>query len=85
VDFNHDGNLDLFCAEQRLNGANPDSKIYFFFGDGKGGFRPSVVATGYDSHESRVADLDGNGTLDLLIKPYNYQTPGFNILLNTGR
>jgi hypothetical protein len=82
IDFNHDGNLDIFCAEQRLNGANPDSKIYLFLGDGKGHFEQTVVATGYDSHESKVADLDGNGTLDLLIKPYNYKTPGFSIFLN---
>lgn len=84
IDFNHDGNLDIFCAEQRLNGANPDSKIYFFLGDGKGNFAPYVVATGYDSHESKVADLDGNGTLDLLIKPYNWETPRLDIFLNMG-
>ena len=51
VDLNHDGKLDIFCAEQRLDGANPDSKIYFFLGDGNGSFMPTVVATGYDSHE----------------------------------
>ena len=84
VDFNHDGNLDIFCAEQRLNGANPNSKSYLFLGDGKGHFRQTVVATGYDSHESRMADLDGNGTLDLLIKPYNWETPRLDILLNPG-
>ncbi|HTT65881.1 MAG TPA: VCBS repeat-containing protein [Bryobacteraceae bacterium] len=84
ADFNHDGNLDIFCAEQRLNGANPDSKMYIFLGDGQGNFTPTVVATGYDSHESRLADLDGNGTLDLLIKPYNWQTPRLDIFLNMG-
>ena len=84
ADFNRDGNLDIFCAEQRLGGANPDSKIYLFLGDGKGNFTPHVVATGYDSHESKLADLDGNGTLDLLIKPYDWQTPRLDILLNMG-
>ncbi len=84
VDFNHDGNLDIFCGEQRLNGANPDSKLYVFLGDGHGNFKPTVIATGYDSHESRIADLDGNGTLDLLVKPYNWQTPRLDILLNMG-
>lgn len=84
VDFNHDGNLDIFCAEQRLKGANPDSKIYIFLGDGQGNFKPTIAATGYDSHESRIADLDGNGTLDLLIKPYDWQTPRLDILLNMG-
>jgi hypothetical protein len=84
VDFNRDGNLDIFCAEQRLDGANANSKIYLFLGDGKGNFAPTVVATGYDSHESKVADLDGNGTLDLLVKPYNFETPRLDILLNVG-
>lgn len=84
VDINGNGNLDIFCAEQRLDGANPDSKIYLFLGDGKGGFQPTVVATGYDSHESKVADLDGNGTLDLLIKPYNWRTPRLDVFLNMG-
>ncbi len=84
VDFNRDGNLDIFCAEQRLNGTNPESKIYIFLGDGKGNFRPTIVATGYDSHESKIADLDGNGTLDLLIKPYNWDTPRLDIFLNMG-
>jgi hypothetical protein len=82
VDFNRDGNLDIFTAEQRLNCDNPDAKIYIFFGDGKGNFTEKVLATGYDSHESKVADLDGDGTLDVLIKPYNCDTPRLDILLN---
>ncbi len=84
VDFNHDGNLDIFTAEQRLNCQNPDSKIYLFLGDGKGNFEPTVVATGLDSHESKVADLNGDGRLDILSKPYNCGTPGLDILLNEG-
>lgn len=82
VDFDGDGNLDIFCAEMRLNGGNPDSKVYLFLGDGAGNFRKTVVATGLDCHESKIADLDGNGTLDILVKPYNFQTPRLDILLN---
>jgi hypothetical protein len=82
LDFDGDGHLDIFCAEMRLNGGNPESKIYLLLGDGKGNFRRTVVATGFDSHESKVADLDGNGTLDILGKPYNHQTPGLDIWLN---
>jgi hypothetical protein len=52
-------------------------KSISIFGGGKGDFRQTVVATGYDSHESKVAGLDGNGTLVLLIKPYNWQTPAW--------
>ena len=82
VDFDGDGNLDIFCAEMRLNGGNPDSQIRIFLGDGKGGFVPKVVARGYGSHESKMADLDGNGTLDVLSKPYNWETPRLDIFLN---
>jgi hypothetical protein len=59
-----------------------DSKIYLFLGDGKGNFTSTVVASGYDSHESKVADLGGNGSLDLLVKPYNWETPRLDIFLN---
>jgi hypothetical protein len=67
VNFNHDGNLDIFTAEQRLHCANANSRILVFLGDGRGNFTPEVIATGYDAHESR-AGLDGNGTLDILLQ-----------------
>jgi len=85
VDFNGDGHLDIFVAEMRLNGGNPESKTWIFLGDGQGKFKREVVATGLDNHESRIADLTGNGRLDILVKPYNHQTPAIHILLNEGR
>ena len=81
LDFNGDGHLDIFCAEMRLNGGNPESKIYLLLGDGRGIFQKTVVATGFDSHESKVADLDGDGKLDILGKPYNHETPALNLWL----
>jgi len=82
VDFNGDGNLDIFCAEMRLDGGNPDSKIYLLLGDGNGDFTTTLVDRGYDLHESRIADLDGNGTLDILGKPYNWDTPRLDVWLS---
>jgi hypothetical protein len=84
VDFDQDGHLDIFCAEMRLDGGNPESKIYLLVGDGRGDFRTTIVATGFDNHESKIADLDGDGTLDILGKPYNHRTPALNIWLNPG-
>jgi hypothetical protein len=83
-DFNFDGHADLFLAEMRLNGANPRSKMLLLFGDGKGNFREEPIAEGYDNHESKMADLDGDGTFDILGKPYNHGVPGLNIWLHAG-
>ena len=82
ADFDGDGNLDIFCAEMRLSGGNPNSKIYILYGDGNGDFTPTIVDRGYDLHESKVADLDGNGTLDILGKPYNWDVPRVDVWLS---
>jgi hypothetical protein len=39
---------------------------------------------GHGWHEARVADLDGDGDLDILNKPYNWQTPRVDVWLNNG-
>lgn len=82
VDFNRDGNLDVFIAEMRLNCGNPGSKICILLGDGAGKFTTTTVAAGFDNHESKIADLDGNGTLDILGKPYDCGSPGLDVWLN---
>ena len=84
ADFDGDGNLDILCAEQRLDGANPHAKAYIFFGDGKGNFTPSVVAEGLDFHEAKAVDLNGDGRIDIVAKPYNFQSPRVDVFLNQG-
>ena len=75
IDFNGDGHLDIFSAEMRLNGGNPDAKARILLGDGKGRFREVVATEGYGHHESRILDLDGDGDYDIFGKPYNWEAP----------
>lgn len=84
ADFNNDGHLDIFCAEMRLNSGNTDAKTWIFYGDGRGNFTRVVVNQGVGNHESRPADLDGDGDIDILGKPYNWDAPRLDIWLNQG-
>jgi hypothetical protein len=90
ADINHDGHLDVFCAEmaQWTDDAkspdNPDARMWIFYGDGRGRFTKVLVARGVDNHESRVADLDGDGDLDIIGKPYTRDAPGLDVWLNDG-
>lgn len=84
IDFNKDGHLDIFSAEMRFGENNPDSKLRILLGDGKGNFRDMVIAEGYGVHEGKITDLDGDGDLDILGKPYTWNAPLLNIWINEG-
>lgn len=90
ADINSDGNLDIFAAEMakwtesKATPDNPDAIAYIFYGDGKGIFTPVVFRKGMGFHESKPGDLDGDGDIDILNKPYNWQTPGIDVFLQRG-
>src|SRR5207244_753093 len=76
ADLDGDGNLDIFAAEMakwtesRPDPDNPDAEAWIFYGDGHGHFRKTEFSQAMCFHEARVADLDGDGDLDILDKPY---------------
>lgn len=82
LDFDGDGHLDIFNAEMRFGEGNPDAEVRILLGDGKGGFTKHVVARGFGVHEGRLVDLDGDGDLDVLGKPYSWQAPRLDIWIN---
>lgn len=84
VDFDGDGNLDIWYAEMTLGG-HKEAVNRILFGDGKGNFpRDMVVSKGIDVHDSEIADLDGDGDPDILGKPYDGDAPGLDIWLQNG-
>ena len=42
------------------------------------------LCRGIDFHEGRLADLDGDGDLDILNKPYTWEAPRVDVWLNNG-
>lgn len=82
TDINQDSNLDIFVAEMRLYDKNPQASIKILYGDGNGNFQLQEIGKGTGNHESRVADLDGDGDMDILSKPYNWEAPRVDIWLN---
>ena len=83
-DVNRDGHLDIFIGEMGKPGAGDEAKIFVWFGDGKGQFKETVADQGQGIHEGKLADFDGDGDLDILLKPYNHNAPRLDILLNNG-
>ena len=90
ADINDDGNLDLFCAEmakwseKETKPNNPNAEAMILYGDGLGNFEKNIFKTGWGFHEARIADLDGDGDMDILSKPYNWNAPRIDIWLQNG-
>jgi hypothetical protein len=80
ADVNHDGKPDLLVANE------DDGTISVLLGDGEGHFRPapgSSFPCNPKPNDIAVADMTGNGNLDLVIA--NHQTPYITILLGDGK
>ena len=66
LDFDQDGDMDIFVA-QNGPGTN-NSWLIFDNMDGKGRFERREIYKGYGAHETVYADFDGDGDIDLVSK-----------------
>jgi hypothetical protein len=88
-DINRDGHLDIFAAEMakwtnKEGVDHPGATAWIFYGDGKGGFRKTELVKGHGWHEGKLADVDGDGDLDVINKPYTWEAPRVDVWLNNG-
>ncbi|MBM3814578.1 MAG: VCBS repeat-containing protein [Acidimicrobiia bacterium] len=87
-DINADGHLDIFAAEMAKWTRSPeprdhnDATAWILYGDGSGNFRATTLVSGDGWHEGKLADVDGDGDLDIVNKPYTWQAPRLDIWFN---
>lgn len=72
ADFDNDGDYDVFSGGGPLTSKPPHQWFIWENLDGKGrNFKQHLILSGKRCHESKVADVDGDGDIDICSKPWN--------------
>jgi hypothetical protein len=82
ADFDNDGDVDLFTGGGPLTIGD---RQWFVFEQGPGGeWTEHLIQQGFETHESVAADIDGDGDIDIVTKPWRENQHVFaeNLLRN---
>jgi len=75
ADFDGDGDIDIFTGEGPLAGSGASGAergFIFENSNGTGGtWVEHIIVEGYEIHEARAGDVDGDGDIDIVFKPWN--------------
>jgi len=70
ADFTGNGCADIFVGEMGL-GIHKDPRLIIYINEGAGKFTPVVISKGHPTHNAAVGDVNGDGHLDIVGKPYH--------------
>ena len=68
-DLSGNGSLDIVIGEMGL-GRHEDPRLIGFLNDGTGSFDREVLWRGVATHEAKLVDLTGDGSMDIVSKSY---------------
>jgi len=72
ADFDNDGDLDAFSGGGPLTEKLPYKWFIWENADGKAGaWKEHLILFGKECHETKAADVDGDGDIDICSKPWN--------------
>lgn len=70
ADLDGNGQIDIYVAEMGLDTNDASAKHLVFQNTGGGEFVETAAESGVPTHEAKIVDIDGNGTLAVLGKSY---------------
>lgn len=75
ADFDNDGDIDIFTGEGPLGGSGPSGLRRGFIFENTSGTGDTwvehIIVEGYEIHEAQAGDVDGDGDIDIVFKPWN--------------
>ena len=80
-DVDKNGLPDIYIAEMHTPGGGDLAESRIFLNQGGGIFALDTISVGVANHESKLADVNGDGWLDIVGKPFSHLSPGLNVWL----